>query len=49
MRVVLHEFASNHALCLHQAQATKDAKVLPIYSVCQHSDNPLETFYAPGS
>ncbi len=26
-----------------------DAMTLPIYAVCQRSDNPLETFYAPGS
>ena len=49
MRIVLREFAGNDAPSLQQAQVTKDAQVLPIFAVCQHSDNPLETFYAPGS
>ena len=48
-QLYLHITGAKKLAVLQQAQVTKDAKLLPIYAVCQHSDTPLETFYAPGS
>jgi 6-phosphogluconolactonase/glucosamine-6-phosphate isomerase/deaminase len=48
-QLYLHITGSKKQAALQQALAANDAMTLPIHAVCQRSDNPLETFYAPGS
>lgn len=48
-QLYLHITGAKKLAVLQQALADNDAMRLPISAVCQRSDNPLETFYAPGS
>jgi 6-phosphogluconolactonase len=48
-QLYLHITGAKKLAVLQQALAAKDAMTYPIHAVCQRSDSPLETFYAPGS